>query len=213
MSGSEHVHSKLLRESARAHLGPLGLTQKGRSRIWLDDQCWWLCVVEFQPSGFSRGSYLNVGCMWLWQEKDYFSFDEGDRVGNLHTFENPDQFRVVATTLAAEAAAKVERYRSMFQTVREVSDYYLDHKPTNFWPSFHAAVACGLVGRVLEANRFFAQVLHLGDDNVEWVKAGQIRAAHWMSIVHDTELFRQNVRDAVNRTRKMLKLSEKNVSF
>ena len=127
-------------------------------------------------------------------------------------FESSDQFRVVATTLAAQAAAEVERYRSMFQTVREVSDYYLDRKPTNFWPSFHAAVACGVVGRALEANRFFAQVLHVVDD-VEWVKAGQTRAAHWMSMVHDTDLFRQNVCDTVKRTRKMLKLPEKNVSF
>jgi hypothetical protein len=41
-------------------LTPLGLTQRGRSRLWLDDHGWWLIVVEFQPSAWSRGSHLNV---------------------------------------------------------------------------------------------------------------------------------------------------------
>ena len=27
-------------------LGPLGLRQKGRSRVWLDDHGWWLIAVE-----------------------------------------------------------------------------------------------------------------------------------------------------------------------
>lgn len=212
MSRSDNETSKLLREGACAFLVPLGLTQRGRSRVWLDDQGWWLCVVEFQPRGFGRGSYLNVGCMWLWQEKDSLSFDEGYRVGGLHPFENPDQFKVVATTLAEQAATEVERYRSMFQTVRQVADHYLNHKPTSFWPSFTAAVACGVVGQVADANRFFAQVLQLNDD-VEWIKVAQTKAAQWMSIVHDTELFRQSVHDAVTRTRRMLKLPEKSVSF
>lgn len=212
MSRSEHETSKLLREGARAFLAPLGLTQRGRSRTWLDDQGWWLWVVEFQPRGFGDGTYLNVGCMWLWQEKDYFSFDEGDRVGDLHPFENPDQFQEVATTMAAQAATNVERYRSMFQTVRQVADYYIERKPTNFWKSFNAAVACGVVGKISDADRFFAQVLQVNED-VEWIKAAQTKATYWMSIVHDTEPFRQTVHDTVIRTRKMLKLPEKAVSF
>src|SRR5256885_11111558 len=54
-------HSKLITAAAREILRPLGLFQKGRSRVWLDDQGWWLGVVEFQPSDWSKGSYLNVG--------------------------------------------------------------------------------------------------------------------------------------------------------
>src|SRR6202000_1719294 len=38
---------------------PLGLERRGRSRTWIDDQRWYAIVVEFQPSGFSKGSYLN----------------------------------------------------------------------------------------------------------------------------------------------------------
>src|SRR5262249_16802956 len=94
------VHSTLITRSARSMLRPLGLMQKGRSRTWLDDHGWWLCVVEFQPSAWSRGSYLNVGCCWLWQVKGYLSFDEGNRVENFSGFENEAQFADVSDRLA-----------------------------------------------------------------------------------------------------------------
>jgi hypothetical protein len=32
-------------------------------------------VVEFPPSGWAKGSYLNVAAHWLWIEQDYLSFD------------------------------------------------------------------------------------------------------------------------------------------
>jgi len=55
------VHSKIIADAAKRNLAPIGLTRKGRSRVWLDDRGWYVTVVEFQPSGFSKGSYLNVG--------------------------------------------------------------------------------------------------------------------------------------------------------
>jgi hypothetical protein len=68
--GVQHPHTKLLIAAARDVLRPIGLTQKGRLRTWLDDLGWWLGVVEFQSSSWSRGSYLNVGVNWLWNPKD-----------------------------------------------------------------------------------------------------------------------------------------------
>jgi len=53
-------HSRVIAEAASAALSPLGLVRKGRSRIWLDDQSWWLGVAEFKPSNWKPGAYLNV---------------------------------------------------------------------------------------------------------------------------------------------------------
>ena len=79
----EKAHSRLLRVAARNVLQPIGMVQKGRSRIWLQDHGWWVCIVEFQPSSWSRGSRLNVGCLWLWRANDDIHFDEGYRVGSF----------------------------------------------------------------------------------------------------------------------------------
>src|SRR5205085_1650054 len=97
----QHPHTKLLNAAAREILRPLGLVQNGRSRTWLDDQRWWLGVVEFQPSGFTRGSYLNVGINWLWNVKDWLSFDFGHRVdlpseGEFVSYESNEQFAPLA---------------------------------------------------------------------------------------------------------------------
>ena len=73
-------HSRLLTEAARRHLRPLGVTQKARSRTWLDDRGWFVANVEFQPSGWSKGSYLNVGAHFLWTWNGFLSFDLGSRI-------------------------------------------------------------------------------------------------------------------------------------
>jgi len=90
-------HNRLLTSAARAELVPLGCVQKGRSRTWLDDHEWWVGVVEFQPSAWSKGSYLNVGVCWLWYEKDYYSFDtalvaDGSRIESFREFDGTDAF-------------------------------------------------------------------------------------------------------------------------
>jgi len=207
MKPNKPVHSALLTEAARATLRPMGIVQKGRSRTWLDDHGWWLCVVEFQPSSWSRGSYLNVGCMWLWRVQDYLSFDEGYRVEGFAEFHDADQFRPIALDLSEKAAAEAKRYRSMFQTVQMVSDHYLSLKPDGFWKSFNAAIACGLAGRASAARQFFKTVLMSGDDR-DWVLNAQDEAARLEKAVDDVKMFKQIIEGKVAQTRQLLKLRQ-----
>jgi hypothetical protein len=76
----EHPHSKAIAAHAREILGPLGIKRKGRSRTWLDDRGWWVGIIEFQPSDYSRGTCVNVGVHWLWSHPGYVSFNYGGRV-------------------------------------------------------------------------------------------------------------------------------------
>ena len=46
-------HNQVIAEAAAAALAPLGMARKGRSRIWLDDQSWWLGIAEFKPANRS----------------------------------------------------------------------------------------------------------------------------------------------------------------
>jgi hypothetical protein len=182
------------------------LVQKGRSRTWLDDHGWWLCVVEFQPSSWSRGSYLNVGCCWLWQVKDYLSFDEGSRVEGFHDFQDQTQFAAVAEQLARRAAAEVERYRGLFPSIRAVADYYVRNPREDFWPSFNAAVACGVAGDADAARRFFRNVSDPQGDDPDWVLAAQADAKELDGAIGDLSRFRDIVASRVQRTRELQKL-------
>ena len=139
----ELAHSRLIASAAREVLAPLGLHRRGRSRTWFDDRVWWLGVVAFQPSGFSRGSYLNVGATWLWGGKDYVSYDAGGRVGHAPfvSYENDEQFAPEARRLAGIAAAEVAELRAAFPTVSAAADYLFANAHINGWPRFNAAIA------------------------------------------------------------------------
>ena len=179
----------------------MGMFQKGRSRTWLDDHGWWICVVEFQPSDWSRGSYLNVGCMWLWKEKDYMSFDEGNRVEPFTRFQEESQFEIEAARLTRRAADEVQRYRLLFPTVRSVCEFYLQRPPTNAgnWTTFHAGVACAMAGKPVEARRFFEAFLDFHGELSAWLVRQLADAQQLNTLAADTDSFRRLIASRVIR--------------
>jgi hypothetical protein len=80
-------HDRVIAEAAHAALSSLGLVRKGRSRIWLDDQSWWLGIADFKPSNREPGAYLNVGLMFLWHPAAQYIFEIG---GQLEGFSPAD---------------------------------------------------------------------------------------------------------------------------
>jgi len=101
-------HNKLITAAARTHLSPFGCTQKGRSRTWLLDRAWFVSVVEFQPSGFGKGTFLNVGAHFLWTDQEHLSFDLGYRVDGFEAHESDAQFAEVADRYARRALAELQ---------------------------------------------------------------------------------------------------------
>jgi len=184
----------------------MGLIQKGRSRTWLDDHCWWLIVVEFQPSSWSTGSYLNVGCSWLWQVKEHVSFDEGGRVRSFAGFRDEKQFRSAAEQMAQSAAEEVRRYRSLFSNISSVCRYYEQHHPDGFWPTFNAGIAYALAGQPEKAELFFRNVMLQRDDNHDWVLAAQDEAKKLSAAAPETAKLRDMIVKRIQRTRDLQKL-------
>ena len=56
-------------------MAPLGCASVGQSQLWISGERARVIVIEFQPSGFSRCSYFSVAPMWLFYERDCWSFD------------------------------------------------------------------------------------------------------------------------------------------
>jgi hypothetical protein len=102
----EAILQRVMREAFRPH----GLLQKGRSRVWFGDRGWWVTVVELQPSGWSKGSYLNVGAMWLVYPQQHVTFHDGYRRGGNEFLEFKDaaQFETGARGLCASAIDVVD---------------------------------------------------------------------------------------------------------
>jgi hypothetical protein len=167
------------------------MVQKGRSRAWIDDRGWRLHIVEFQPSGWSQGSYLNVACTCLWHVRDYVAFDEGGRIEGFSQFQTDAQFEVVARAMAERAASEVLQYRCLFPIVNSVSTHYLRRGPTGFSQIFNSAVACGLSGQGDEAARRFRRLSAMDDDRREWAIAARSDARHLVEAASDVKQFRE----------------------
>lgn len=165
MSGA---HDKLIAIAAKTALQPLGLRRKGQSRTWIGDHGWWLAVVEFQPSGLEKGSYLNVAAHWLWSATGYISFDLGGgadgsiRLADFETYDPDKPFNDAATRLATIAATAVNDLDARLPSIHATADLLLDREVTSrvtgSWPTYHAVVAAGLAGRADEAATILSAV-------------------------------------------------------
>ena len=80
-------HNKIINAAAKRILAPEGLFRVGSSRTWIDDNGYFVIQVEFQPSSYDRGSYLNVGISFLWETSEglneTLAFNIGYRVNKV----------------------------------------------------------------------------------------------------------------------------------
>jgi hypothetical protein len=204
---SKSKPSLILERAAREALAPLGVSQMGRTRTWLDDRRWYAIFVDFEPSDFSQGSYLSIGINWLWSEKDYWSFDVGDRVTEYVEYESDAQFEPEAQRLATRAAREVTRYRARFATATHAARHYgvLLGGGLGFRERYHAGVLRGLLGHRWRAGwhfRRFCAEARGGD--LDWEIEAARRAARLRALTADPPAFRREIRGAIERTRALM---------
>jgi len=199
---------RVLAIAARRELAPLGCVRQGRSRIWIADQRFWAIMVEFQPSGYAKGSYLNVGAHWFWHAKDHWSFDYGNRVAGFTGFVDDEQFAAAAERLARGAAADVHALRSKFSSLGDVSRVLVPWADAlaTAWPDYHAAVAAGLNGDVANAARLFAR-LAAAPTVAAWHRDLQDRGAALATRLDDARAFRARVLAIVEEARALHRLA------
>jgi len=198
------IHSRIIASSAKAELGSLGFRQKGRSRLWFADHGYWLNVVEFTPSQWSKSVSLNNAAHWLWVGAGFMSFNECVS-SNCHAdFETEDQFRGAVSEIAKVAREKALEIEARFSTFDLIADFVVERARTSpdrmgpSWWGYEAGIASGLLGRFDNASHF----LHsLTDERVTE------RAAPLLPHIDRPEAFRRNVNDLVAKQRAVLKLA------
>ena len=173
--------------------------------MWLDDRGWWLIVVEFQASSWSKGTYLNVGAMWLWQRTGDISFDFGHRVEGHREFRDEASFVADAAELAQSAASEVLRYRAMFPGIAAVADVLQRRATGSEWDRYHAAIAAALASRARRADTDLA-ALTKGRGDAPWQQELRTLAQELRTTLTQPDIFRARVTTVVRETRAALKL-------
>lgn len=154
-------HDRMIAQAAKEALRPLGFHRKGRSRTWIRDQGWWLAVVEFTPSAWTRGSSLTIAAHWLWHEQGFLSFDHCDRLPASALYVSDAQFAPEARRLARTAAAAADALCRTFHSIHAAAitlgaeEKALPERARGGWTAYHAAVANALSGRPDMAEALF----------------------------------------------------------
>ena len=201
-------HNAVLRAAAKDVLGPLGLVQKGRSRVWLDDRVWHVIAVEFQPSSWSKGSYLNVAAMWLWNVHEHISFDYAGSVDSrVQEFEpaGSEDWPARSRSLAELAAERVNELRAALVDLPTVAREMRKDVPNPGWPMFHAAIANGLAGETDRARDLFDNVTGYSA-TYDWVRDLQDDARQLRTALDDPARFREQIIERILRGRQAQRL-------
>ena len=116
--------TQIIKQLCKDILLPLGVFQKGTSRIYIDDNGYFFTVLEFQPSAYAKGTYLNTALHFLWNERDHLSFDFPfeSRGKNFVEYQNDEQFTHEVTKYVQEAAKQVMFYRKL-QDIETAKSY------------------------------------------------------------------------------------------
>ena len=167
-----NVHDKIIKNAAADILGPIGVFQKGQSRTWIDDNGWFLTVVEFQPSTWLKGSYLNVGIHYLWNKSDPLTFDYGYREHESIEYTGDDEkFAEEMTALSCLAKEKVLYYRSFSELSfarQQILNNSTHSRELDLWNSM---LICFLSSDYKRGRFFYNQVSDIiKNDYRDWVQ-------------------------------------------
>jgi hypothetical protein len=206
---ARRLAARALRDAGRRVLGELGMCHRRSSpRLWWLDRGWWLVNVEFQPSSWQVGSYLNVGLQHLWVVQDHRAFEYGDRVPiNGRQFvdlvgDEPD------VRAAADAVAHAARQEVLAWIARLADDHlhvrWLRDKGGTGWDGLNSAIAAQLAGDQAAA-AFLATAADL-DGSIHWQRALADDCNQLAALSGDPIQFRDAIIRRIRTTRAHLKL-------
>ena len=192
---ADNEHGRIIASQAKIALQPSGFRRKGQSRVWIADRGFWLSVVEFQPSSWSKGTYLNVAVHWLWGSlPETATFDRAERIGEFVQFQSPAQFLLAVDQMAKKAVEIDQIHRSMFPSAKATATILVNElQPGAYgeWAAFHAGVAAGLAGDFETARRLF--------ESVRRHAASQAQVL--LAYIDDPVAFRSHVRGMIEAER------------
>jgi len=195
----QNEHGKLIAAAAKAALTPLGFRRVGQSRTWISDERFWAIQVEFQPSGWSKGSYLNVGAAWLWHARKGLAFNVGYRVADIIGFESIEQFTPLIEAMAATAAHEVMKIRERFDSFDKIYSY-LKNNLSDGWLLYHAAVAAGLA-RDIETSRQLFSRFDAWCDLPHWRTKIEPESRALAALLSDPPQFQAAIQAIINQCR------------
>ena len=198
---------KLIKRIAKEKFSGLGLKQKGQSRLWYFLGDYYLILIEFQPSSWDNGTYLNVGLDFNWYPKDYFAFEFGYRLSDFKKSTDEKQFEIELQQLCDLAIDKFIKFKDILSDNKSAADKLLKfHKDkTNDWEKFNIGVLFGLGGQKEKSIQYLKTVT--GDQyKLDWEIERATIARDYIKAIEQGD-FLTKLDEVIEQTKKLKKVS------
>lgn len=187
------LHNKIINDVANKILKPEGLFRIGSSRKWIEDNGYYFTIVEFQPSSYLKGSYLNAGLDFLWEMTDdlnnILKYDLGGRIiiekGTQFIEYRPELknceklFTLQTEEFAGVALENVKEYRK-FRDLGYAKKMLVKKAEETLgsvqcWELYQLSMLCFFKGDYKEGKEYFDEYLnvtknsfYIGNTYIEW---------------------------------------------
>ena len=179
-------YNKLIAAKERDALKHLSFSRVRKSRLWLRDNGWWSVVVEFQPSSFSKGTYVNVAVSHLLYESCGWTFNISRGLPGFASAEDDVAFESKVEDLAQEAATVATSLQSRYQSVANSLEWYRQQDRRSVWDEYYAGVLSSFLGEHDNTSAFF-EVILANEYERSWEQAVQARAAALSFLLQDVD--------------------------
>src|SRR5262245_5608502 len=201
----QNEHGRIIATAAKATLLPIGCRRICQSRCCIFDHRYWIIFIEFQPSAWAKGSYLNVTPHWLWLR--YGANDYHPRPADFIPFENAEQFTPLIENMAAVAARTVLDMRARFRAPEKVQRFFAERISQNPFPLYRAAATAGFVRDVALARHLFKHMYALDTENYgSWINDLKFECATLAALLDDSVRYRSAILEAITERRQHFRL-------
>ncbi|MBV4360291.1 hypothetical protein [Pinibacter aurantiacus] len=203
-------HNKILKKIAKERLTPFGIIQQGKSRTFLYDNGWWIIIIEFQSSSWSKGSYLNIGLDFNFFPREHFAFTYGYREKSFEEVKDEKHFADVINEYCDFAIKKVAELRTKFADVWTASNTFKKQVDKDPWDNFELGILYGLTENLSKAKNHLQKVSNEKcEHNFEFERRKLVlEILTWLG---DDETFLIKMKDLITQTRQLKKLSFANL--
>jgi hypothetical protein len=198
-------HNKLLKKTAKERLTPFGITQKGSSRTFLFDNDWWTIIIEFQPSSFSKGSYLNIGLDFNFYPRDHFAFTYGYRENGFEEADNETTFIKIINDYCDLTITKLDDLKVKFKDVWTATNTFKKHIDKDPWNKFDLAILYSLTGNISDSRKLLNDIKKQKCEYDYEFKRQQL-VTEILLWFDDDETFLSKIKELINQTRQLKKL-------
>jgi hypothetical protein len=199
-------HNKLLKKTAKERLTPFGITQKGSSRTFLFDNDWRTIIIEFQPSSYSKGSYLNIGLDFNFYPRDHFAFTYGYREKGFEEANSETAFVKTINDYRDLTITKVDILKVKFKDIWTAANTFKKHVGNDPWNKFDLAILYGLTGKLSDSKKLLLDIKKQKCEYDYEFKRQQF-VTEILPWLDNDETFLIKIKELINQTRQLKNLS------